>query len=46
MGLAQSAYGAGLILGALVAPISSKRLPPLADIRHVRIRDSNASISP
>jgi predicted MFS family arabinose efflux permease len=30
MGLAQSAYGAGLILGALVAPVSSKRLPPLA----------------
>lgn len=30
MGLAQSAYGAGLILGALVAPISSRRLPPLA----------------
>ena len=32
MGLAQSAYGAGLILGALVAPISSKRLPPLATL--------------
>ena len=30
MGLAQSAYGAGLILGALVAPVASKRLPPLA----------------
>jgi predicted MFS family arabinose efflux permease len=30
MGLAQSAYGAGLILGALVAPVSSRRLPPLA----------------
>jgi len=29
MGLAQSAYGAGLIAGALVAPISSRRLPPL-----------------
>jgi predicted MFS family arabinose efflux permease len=29
MGLAQSAYGAGLILGALVAPISARRLPPL-----------------
>jgi len=29
-GLAQSAYGAGLILGALVAPVSSRRLPPLA----------------
>jgi predicted MFS family arabinose efflux permease len=29
MGLAQSAYGAGLILGALVAPVSSRRLPPL-----------------
>ena len=32
MGLAQSAYGAGLILGALVAPISSRRLPPLATL--------------
>ena len=32
MGLAQSAYGAGLILGALVAPISSHRLPPLATL--------------
>ena len=32
MGLAQSAYGAGLILGALVAPVSSKRLPPLATL--------------
>lgn len=30
MGLAQSAYGAGLILGALLAPLLSKRLPPLA----------------
>lgn len=29
MGLAQSAYGAGMILGALVAPVSSRRLPPL-----------------
>ena len=27
MGLAQSAYGAGLILGALVAPVSARRLP-------------------
>ena len=27
MGLAQSAYGAGLILGALVAPLSAHRLP-------------------
>lgn len=32
MGLAQSAYGAGLILGALVAPITSRRLPPLATL--------------
>jgi predicted MFS family arabinose efflux permease len=32
MGLAQSAYGAGLILGALVAPLSSRRLPPLATL--------------
>jgi predicted MFS family arabinose efflux permease len=32
MGLAQSAYGAGLILGALVAPVSSRRLPPLATL--------------
>jgi MFS family permease len=30
MGLAQSGYGAGLILGALVAPVASRRLPPLA----------------
>ncbi len=30
MGLAQSAYGAGLILGALVAPVSARRLPPFA----------------
>jgi len=28
MGVAQSAYGAGLILGALVAPAVSRRLPP------------------
>jgi predicted MFS family arabinose efflux permease len=27
MGLAQSAYGAGLILGALIAPVSARRLP-------------------
>ena len=32
MGLAQSAYGAGLILGALVAPVSSRRLPPLVTL--------------
>ncbi len=32
MGLAQSAYGAGLILGALVAPLSSRRLPPLVTL--------------
>jgi predicted MFS family arabinose efflux permease len=32
MGLAQSAYGAGLILGALVAPISARRLPPFATL--------------
>jgi predicted MFS family arabinose efflux permease len=32
MGLAQSAYGAGLILGALVAPVSSQRLPPLVTL--------------
>ena len=32
MGLAQSAYGAGLILGALVAPTASRRLPPLATL--------------
>lgn len=32
MGLAQSAYGAGLILGALAAPVSSRRLPPLATL--------------
>ena len=32
MGLAQSAYGAGLILGAVVAPVSARRLPPLATL--------------
>jgi MFS family permease len=32
MGLAQSAYGAGLILGALVAPITSRHLPPLVTL--------------
>ena len=32
MGLAQSAYGAGLILGALVAPLSARRLPPFATL--------------
>ena len=30
MGMAQSAYGAGLILGALAAPVAARRLPPLA----------------
>lgn len=30
MGLAQSAYGAGLVLGALAAPLASRRLPPRA----------------
>ena len=30
MGLAQSAYGAGLILGALAAPAAARRLPPRA----------------
>jgi predicted MFS family arabinose efflux permease len=30
MGLAQSDYGAGLILGALAAPLAAHRLPPLA----------------
>jgi predicted MFS family arabinose efflux permease len=30
MGLAQSGYGAGLILGALVAPVASRHLPPRA----------------
>lgn len=28
MGLAQSAYGAGLVLGALVAPLVARELPP------------------
>src|SRR5215468_1470125 len=32
MGLAQSAYGAGLILGALAAPASSQRLPPFVTL--------------
>jgi MFS family permease len=32
MGLAQSALGAGLILGALVAPISARRLPPFVTL--------------
>lgn len=32
MGLAQSAYGAGLILGALIAPVSSRQLPPFATL--------------
>lgn len=32
MGLAQSTYGAGLILGALVAPVSARRLPPLVTL--------------
>lgn len=32
MGLAQSSYGAGLILGALVAPTSARRLPPRATL--------------
>jgi predicted MFS family arabinose efflux permease len=30
MGLAQSGYGAGLILGALAAPLASRHLPPRA----------------
>ena len=30
MGLAQSAYGAGLVLGALVAPAGARHLPPRA----------------
>ena len=30
LGLAQSGYGAGLILGALLAPVAARRLPPLA----------------
>ncbi len=32
MGLAQSAYGAGLILGALAAPATARRLPPGATL--------------
>jgi len=32
MGLAQSAYGAGMILGALIAPVSSRQLPPFATL--------------
>ena len=32
MGLAQSGYGAGLILGALAAPAASRRLPPFATL--------------
>src|SRR5262245_16592512 len=32
MGLAQSAYGAGLILGALIAPVSARRLPPFTTL--------------
>ncbi len=32
MGLAQSTYGAGLILGALVAPVTVRRLPPLVTL--------------
>jgi MFS family permease len=32
MGLAQSTYGAGLVLGALVAPITARRLPPLVTL--------------
>jgi predicted MFS family arabinose efflux permease len=32
MGFAQSGYGAGLILGALAAPVASRRLPPLATL--------------
>jgi predicted MFS family arabinose efflux permease len=32
MGLAQSAYGAGLILGAVVAPVTARRLPPLVTL--------------
>lgn len=32
MGLAQSTYGAGLILGALVAPASARHLPPLVTL--------------
>lgn len=32
MGLAQSAYGAGLILGALMAPVTARRLPPFVTL--------------
>ena len=32
MGLAQSTYGAGLILGALVAPATARRLPPFVTL--------------
>ena len=32
MGLAQSTYGAGLILGSLVAPVSARRLPPFVTL--------------
>lgn len=32
MGLAQSAYGAGLILGALVAPLCARQLPPFVTL--------------
>lgn len=32
MGLAQSTYGAGLILGALAAPFCARRLPPLVTL--------------
>lgn len=32
MGLAQSTYGAGLILGALLAPVTARRLPPLVTL--------------
>jgi predicted MFS family arabinose efflux permease len=32
MGLAQSAYGGGLVLGALAAPIAARELPPFATL--------------
>ncbi len=32
MGLAQSTYGAGLILGALLAPLCARRLPPFVTL--------------
>lgn len=32
MGLAQSTYGAGLVLGALVAPIAARELPPFVTL--------------